>query len=149
VPGVELDEQRVTSVRDSGDAAPAIELAWNVELCADGTEAMKIIASSVPYNILSFDYSLPGHNGIELTRHARTLSHRRPTYSRPVTSNRTLGALARARFYYNRTTWAIFPKRSRAYWAKILLAGNEGCERIEPDSPEGCAILFSTSALGG
>jgi CheY-like chemotaxis protein len=40
---------------------------------------MKILAGDDPYNILIFDYDLPGHNGIELTRHARTLPHRRRT----------------------------------------------------------------------
>lgn len=62
------------AVRDTLEA-----LGWKVETCADGTEAMKILASDEPYNILIFGYDLPGPNGIELTRHARTLPHRRRT----------------------------------------------------------------------
>jgi CheY-like chemotaxis protein len=62
------------AVRDTLEA-----LGWKVETCADGTEAMKILAGDEPYNVLIFDYDLPGHNGIELTRHARALSHRRRT----------------------------------------------------------------------
>src|ERR1044072_7220414 len=34
---------------------------------------MKILAGDEPYNVLIFDYDLPGHNGIELTCHARAL----------------------------------------------------------------------------
>ena len=62
------------AVRDTLEA-----LGWKVEACADGGEAMKILASDEPYNVLIFDYDLPGHDGIELTRHARTLPHRRRT----------------------------------------------------------------------
>jgi CheY-like chemotaxis protein len=40
---------------------------------------MKILAGNEPYNVLIFDYDLPGQNGIELTRHARALPHRRRT----------------------------------------------------------------------
>jgi CheY-like chemotaxis protein len=54
-------------------------LGWKVETCPDGTEAMKILAGDEPYNVLIFDYDLPGHSGIELTRHARALPHRRRT----------------------------------------------------------------------
>lgn len=62
------------AVRDALEA-----LGWKVETCADGAEAMKILADDEPYNILIFDYDLPGHNGIELMRYARTLPHRRRT----------------------------------------------------------------------
>lgn len=62
------------AVRDTLEA-----LGWKVETCADGAEAMKILAGDEPYNILIFDYDLPGHNGIELTRYARALPHRRRT----------------------------------------------------------------------
>jgi len=54
-------------------------LGWKVETCADGAEALKIIAGNEPYNIFIFDYDLPNHNGLELTRHARSLPHRRRT----------------------------------------------------------------------
>lgn len=62
------------AVRDTLEA-----LGWKVETCADGAEAMKILAGDEPYNVLIFDYDLPSHNGIELTRYARTLPHRRRT----------------------------------------------------------------------
>lgn len=62
------------AVRDTLEA-----LGWKVETCADGAEAMKILVGDEPYNVLIFDYDLPGHNGIELTRHARALPHRRRT----------------------------------------------------------------------
>lgn len=60
------------AVRDSLEA-----LGWKVETCADGTGAMKILDSNEPYNVFIFDYDLPGYDGIELTRHARSLPHRR------------------------------------------------------------------------
>lgn len=62
------------AVRDTLEA-----LGWKVETCADGAEAMKILAGDEPYNVLIFDYDLPGHNGVELTRRARALPHRRRT----------------------------------------------------------------------
>lgn len=46
---------------------------------ADGDEAMKMLESDEAINVLIFDYDLPGMNGVELTRHARTLPHRRRT----------------------------------------------------------------------
>jgi CheY-like chemotaxis protein len=54
-------------------------LGWMVETCASGAEAMKILDSDEPFNVFIFDYDLPGYNGIELTRRARTLPHRRRT----------------------------------------------------------------------
>lgn len=61
-------------VRDTLEA-----LGWKVETCANGTEALKILSGNQPYNIFIFDYDLPGQNGIELARYARTLPHRRRT----------------------------------------------------------------------
>jgi CheY-like chemotaxis protein len=49
---------------------------WAVETCADGAEASRILTGEQPYDLLIFDYDLPGHNGIELLRYARTLPHR-------------------------------------------------------------------------
>jgi CheY-like chemotaxis protein len=72
---------------------------WKVETCADGAEAMKILTGDEPYNILIFDYDLPGHNGIELTRYTRTLptdGELPSSCSQPATSNRTPGAGASA-----------------------------------------------------
>lgn len=62
------------AVRDTLEA-----LGWKVETCADGAEALKILAGDESYNVLIFDYDLPGHNGIELTRHVRSLPYRRRT----------------------------------------------------------------------
>jgi len=50
---------------------------WEVEPCADGTTAMRTIASHTPYDLLLLDYELPGMNGVQLVQHARSLAHRR------------------------------------------------------------------------
>ena len=55
------------------------ELGWTVELCADGTEAMRKIESKARYHLLILDNQLPGKNGLELARRARALPHRRRT----------------------------------------------------------------------
>jgi CheY-like chemotaxis protein len=55
------------------------ELGWTVELCADGTEAMRKIESKARYHLLILDNQLPGHDGLEITRRARQLPHRRRT----------------------------------------------------------------------
>jgi CheY-like chemotaxis protein len=47
-----------------------------VETCADGTEAQRILMGDQSYDLLIFDYDLPGQNGIELLRYARALPHR-------------------------------------------------------------------------
>lgn len=62
------------AVRDALEA-----LGWKVETCTNGVAAMKILESNEPFNIFIFDYDLPGRNGIELTRHARTIPQRRRT----------------------------------------------------------------------
>ncbi|HZH90271.1 MAG TPA: response regulator [Pyrinomonadaceae bacterium] len=55
------------------------ELGWMVELCADGTEAMRKIESKARYQLLILDNQLPGKDGLELARRARALPHRRRT----------------------------------------------------------------------
>ncbi|MCA1566624.1 MAG: response regulator [Acidobacteria bacterium] len=55
------------------------ELGWTVELCADGTEAMRKIESKARYHVLILDNQLPGKDGLELARRARQLPHRRRT----------------------------------------------------------------------
>ncbi len=62
------------AVRDTLEA-----LGWKVETCASGAEAMKILEGDEPFHVLIFDYDLPDRNGVELTRYARTLPHRRRT----------------------------------------------------------------------
>ncbi|HVF51219.1 MAG TPA: response regulator, partial [Pyrinomonadaceae bacterium] len=52
---------------------------WRVESCAEGTTALKRIASNTHYDLLLLDKELPGINGLELARTARKLSHRRRT----------------------------------------------------------------------
>jgi CheY-like chemotaxis protein len=46
---------------------------WTIELCADGHVGMNRIACGVAYDLLLFDYDLPGASGIDLTRYARSL----------------------------------------------------------------------------
>lgn len=55
------------------------ELGWTVELCADGTEAMRKIESKSRFHLLILDNQLPGKDGSELARRARQLPHRRHT----------------------------------------------------------------------
>src|SRR5438270_6873643 len=50
-----------------------------VEACADGWTAMARLESSESYALLLFDNELPGVNGLELARRARSLAHRRST----------------------------------------------------------------------
>lgn len=52
---------------------------WRVEACPDGNAALRRIAGNTHFDLLLFDYDLPGLNGVELTRVARKLSHRRRT----------------------------------------------------------------------
>lgn len=75
---------RILHVEDSEPVADAVRetleaLGWMVKTRADGAEAMKILEGDEVINVLIFDYDLPGMNGVELTRHARTLPHRRRT----------------------------------------------------------------------
>jgi CheY-like chemotaxis protein/tetratricopeptide (TPR) repeat protein len=55
------------------------ELGWTVELCADGTEAMRKIESKARFHLLILDDQLPGKDGLELARRVRELPHRRRT----------------------------------------------------------------------
>jgi CheY-like chemotaxis protein len=55
------------------------ELGWTVELCSDGTEAMRKIESKARYHLLILDNQLPGKDGLDLARRARELPHRRRT----------------------------------------------------------------------
>ena len=75
---------RILHVEDSAPVAGAVSealeaLGWKVKTRADGAEAMKILEGDEPFNVLIFDYDLPGRSGTELTRHARSLPHRRRT----------------------------------------------------------------------
>jgi|SRR5205085_5049014 len=52
---------------------------WRVTLCADGIAALREIESATPYDLLLLDNELPGIDGTQLIRHARTLTHRQHT----------------------------------------------------------------------
>jgi CheY-like chemotaxis protein len=86
-PGGKRNEARTVNilcVEDHPVMADAVkltleELGWKVELCADGTEAMRRIESKAHYHVLILDNGLPGKDGVELARRARQLPHRRRT----------------------------------------------------------------------
>lgn len=52
---------------------------WRVDACADGTSALARLEGGESYALLVFDNDLPGVDGTELTRRARSLAHRRGT----------------------------------------------------------------------
>ena len=55
------------------------EKGWQVHTCDDGNVAIEHISGAVHYDFLLFDYQLPGIDGLELVRLARTLVHRSRT----------------------------------------------------------------------
>lgn len=50
---------------------------YTVDLCESGTAALRKIQSSRHYDLIITDNDLPGINGMELIKYARTLTHRR------------------------------------------------------------------------
>ena len=52
---------------------------WTVETCSDGASALEKISGEDHYDLLLFDYDLPGMNGIELVQRARQMGHRSRT----------------------------------------------------------------------
>jgi CheY-like chemotaxis protein len=75
---------RILHVEDNAMVADVVsatleELGWQVDRCLDGAEAAKILEGHDRYDLFIFDYDLPGLNGVELTRRARALRHRRRT----------------------------------------------------------------------
>lgn len=71
----------ILHVEDNQTVAEAIKetlevQGWQVDTCADGNTALEKIASDADYDVLLVDYDLPGVNGLELVRRARTLPHR-------------------------------------------------------------------------
>jgi DNA-binding response OmpR family regulator len=52
---------------------------WRVETCADGYVASLLIKSERRYDLLLLDNELPNLSGLELTRRARELPHRKRT----------------------------------------------------------------------
>jgi CheY-like chemotaxis protein len=75
---------KILHVEDDATVADVVsdtleDLGWQVDRCISGAEAAKILESNDRYNLFIFDYDLPGLNGIDLTRRARALRHRRRT----------------------------------------------------------------------
>lgn len=73
---------RILHVEDNAAVAGTVQdvlklEGFQVEICVDGTTAMEKIASDTRYDLLLLDYDLPGVNGLELLRQARSLAHRR------------------------------------------------------------------------
>lgn len=52
---------------------------WRVETCVDGFVASLLIKSEARYDLLLLDNELPNISGLELTRRARGLPHRKET----------------------------------------------------------------------
>jgi DNA-binding response OmpR family regulator len=52
---------------------------WRVETCADGFVALVLIKSDRRYDLIILDNELPNLSGLELTRRARELPHRKET----------------------------------------------------------------------
>ncbi|HKP72569.1 MAG TPA: response regulator [Pyrinomonadaceae bacterium] len=52
---------------------------WQVECCADGLLGLSKINSQKTYDLLLLDNEMPELTGLELTRQARILPHRRQT----------------------------------------------------------------------
>jgi DNA-binding response OmpR family regulator len=50
---------------------------WEVQTCVDGAVALSLIAGEEPYDVLLLDNDLPGADGLQLVRQARSLAHRR------------------------------------------------------------------------
>ena len=52
---------------------------WQVDTCADANTGLARILSDARYHFVLVDYRLPGLNGLELVKRARTLAHRAHT----------------------------------------------------------------------
>jgi DNA-binding response OmpR family regulator len=65
-------------VRQSVKEALELE-GWRVETCADGYVASLLIKSERRYDLIILDNELPNLSGLELTRRARELPHRKQT----------------------------------------------------------------------
>jgi DNA-binding response OmpR family regulator len=84
---IELDVAltiRILYVEDDETIAAATkemleEHGWQVDRCADADAALVKMSSDARYDFLLIDYRLPGFNGLELVRRARTLDHRART----------------------------------------------------------------------
>ena len=75
---------KILHVEDNQAVADAVKEmleteGWKVETFAEGTDALRMLASEEHYDVLLFDISLPGLNGIDLIGQTRRLSHRQQT----------------------------------------------------------------------
>jgi DNA-binding response OmpR family regulator len=68
---IEDDETIATVAREMLE-----EQGWQVQTCDDGKAAIEHISGGVHYDLLLIDYDLPGVNGLDLVKRARTLAHR-------------------------------------------------------------------------
>lgn len=50
---------------------------WHVDICRDGTAALKKLESDEHYDLVVLDAQLPGESGLQLVQRARQLAHRR------------------------------------------------------------------------
>jgi CheY-like chemotaxis protein len=60
---------------------------WSVDICRDGSEALKKIEGAEHYDVIVVDAELPGTSGINLLSRARELTHRRRTPMIMFTAN--------------------------------------------------------------
>lgn len=52
---------------------------WRVDVCRDGTVALKRIEGDERYDLIILDERLPGVSGLDLIKHARRAEHLRAT----------------------------------------------------------------------
>lgn len=50
---------------------------WRVDVCRDGSAALKKIESEEPYDLIILDVQLPGESGLKVVERTRQLAHRR------------------------------------------------------------------------
>jgi DNA-binding response OmpR family regulator len=50
---------------------------WQVDICRDGSAALKKLESDEHYDLIILDAQLPGESGLSLVQRARQMAHRR------------------------------------------------------------------------
>jgi len=94
-------ELSILCAEDSPEVADAVREAleaegWGVRLCADFETARDVLEGPEQFDLLVFDHALPGGDGLELTRLARSLPHRRRTPILMLTASEVEGEALRA-----------------------------------------------------